>query len=324
MASDDTSQDVPSIAPPSLGFGRRRRKKGAEPEPAPVAEPLADPVALPLAEPEEASTPSEAPAPAPEPVNLEPAGGGHARTIFDLATGPDATTAPMPTPAPVAGPDLQPEPPPVPEPDPGPELDAVAPADAEQTQVIPAAADATSTRSALIPGFEPIAVPVEPATEAEKPRRRPRVRRPRAAPRNRSQARAPRTLAAPAWLDGRVAAMVTGLVVGLLIVIATALSLRLCDLVQGTTSCGKPGSFLLVAILVLGVVAGSLMLRLAKVADPGSTSFLAVALMSVAALLFLIDQLFAWWMVIAVPLISVGTFALSHWVTTTFTEGARD
>ena len=88
----------------------------------------------------------------------------------------------------------------------------------------------------------------------------------------------------------------------------------------GHDSCGGPGFFLLVAILVLAVVLGTAVLRLCQVAEPGSTSFLAVGLTSVIALLFLVDALFEWWMVIVIPLVSVATFLLSHWVTTTFVD----
>ena len=38
--------------------------------------------------------------------------------------------------------------------------------------------------------------------------------------------------------------------------------------------------------------------------DPGSTSFLAVGLLAVVALLFLVDVLFDWWMIIVIPVVS--------------------
>ena len=124
-------------------------------------------------------------------------------------------------------------------------------------------------------------------------------------------------------LPGRVAAAVAGLLAGALIVGLTTASFELCSRIQGTNSCGGPGIFLLVAILVLAVVVGTVVLRLCQVAEPGSTSFLAVGLTSVVALLFLIDQLFEWWMIIVIPLVSVASFLLSHWVTTTFVEPAK-
>jgi hypothetical protein len=121
-------------------------------------------------------------------------------------------------------------------------------------------------------------------------------------------------------VPGPVAAAIAGLLVAAVIVGLTKASFSLCERWQGTDSCGGPGFFLLLAILVLAVVVGSLVLRLCKVGEPGSTSFLAVGLTSVIALLFLVDQLFDWWMVIAIPLVSVATFLMSHWVTSTFVD----
>lgn len=124
-------------------------------------------------------------------------------------------------------------------------------------------------------------------------------------------------------LPGRVAAALAGLVAGLVIVGLTTGSFELCSRAQGTNSCGGAGIFLLVAILVVAVVAGAAILRLCLVPEPGSTSFLAVGLTSVVALLFLVDLLFEWWMLIVIPVVSVATFLLSHWVTTTFVEPAK-
>jgi hypothetical protein len=126
------------------------------------------------------------------------------------------------------------------------------------------------------------------------------------------------------WLTGRPAALLIGLLVGGLIVAATAGSLRICTEVKGTSSCGGPGFFLLLAILVVAVLVGSVLLRLAQVPEPGSTSFLAVGLLSVAALLFLVGSIFQWWMAIVIPLVSMVTFLLSHWVTSTYADPAND
>ncbi len=126
------------------------------------------------------------------------------------------------------------------------------------------------------------------------------------------------------WLAGRPAALVTGLLVGGLIVGATAGSLRICTEIKGTSSCGDQGFFLLIAILGIAVLLGTVLLRLAHVPEPGSTSFLAVGLLSVATLLFLVGSIFQWWMVIVIPLVSVATFLLSHWVTSTFIDPAND
>ncbi len=117
---------------------------------------------------------------------------------------------------------------------------------------------------------------------------------------------------------GTAVAVLTGLVVGLGIVGLTWASLRLCEQVQGTSSCGDAGYGLLIAILVVMIVVGALLLRLTRVPEPGSTSFLAVGLTAVLALLFLVDSLMDRPMVVVIPVITAGTFALAHWVTRTF------
>ncbi len=115
-----------------------------------------------------------------------------------------------------------------------------------------------------------------------------------------------------------------GLVVGLLVVLLTAGSLRLCESVRGVSTCGGgPGFTLLVAVMVAMVLLGGTLLRLARVPDPMSTSFLAVGLTCVLSLLFLVDVLQEWWMVIVIPVMTVATFLLSHWVTTSVIEPAE-
>jgi len=128
---------------------------------------------------------------------------------------------------------------------------------------------------------------------------------------------APRAPRATLTVDGRVATGITGLVVGLLVVVLTAGSLTLCENVRGVSSCGGGPGFLLLVLVMAGmVVLGGVLLRLARVPDPTSTSFLAVGLLAVLSLLFLVDVLEEWWMIIAIPLLSAAMFLLSHWVTT--------
>lgn len=117
---------------------------------------------------------------------------------------------------------------------------------------------------------------------------------------------------------GLGAVVLTGVVVGLGIVGLTWASLRLCEEVQGTSSCGDTGYGLLIAILAAMIVVGALLLRLLRVPEPGSTSFLAVGLTAVLALLFLVDSLMDRPMVVVIPLLTAGTFVLAHWVTRTF------
>lgn len=117
------------------------------------------------------------------------------------------------------------------------------------------------------------------------------------------------------------AAAVTGGVIGGAMVLLTWLSLRGCEAVRGTSSCGGgPGFLLLVATFVVCVLLSSALLRIFAVPDPASTSFLAVGLVAVIALLFLIDALDHRSMLIVIPLLAVGAFLASAWVTKTFVE----
>lgn len=125
-------------------------------------------------------------------------------------------------------------------------------------------------------------------------------------------------------VTGRVAAALTGLLVGAAMVAATAGSLKACEAVQGTASCGAAGFPILLAIVVAAVVIGSALLRAFRVPDAGSTSFLAVGSLAVIALLVFIDVLDRWWMIIVIPLVGVATYLLSHWVTTTFIDAPED
>jgi hypothetical protein len=108
--------------------------------------------------------------------------------------------------------------------------------------------------------------------------------------------------------------------VGVISVGLTWASLRLCEVVRGTTSCGGPGYLLLLLILVAMVLLGTALLRALGVPEPGSTSLLAVGLLAVLTLLLLVGVLFHWWMILVLPACSALTFAAAHWVTTTFVE----
>ncbi len=121
-------------------------------------------------------------------------------------------------------------------------------------------------------------------------------------------------------LNPMTAALVTGAVVGVLMVGLTGLGFRFCELVQGAPSCGDPGFLLLLAIVIVMILVGKALMAAWDLQDPGSTSFLAVGLLAVVALLFLVDVLFNWWMIIVIPLVSMVCFALSHWVTTAFVD----
>lgn len=125
-------------------------------------------------------------------------------------------------------------------------------------------------------------------------------------------------------IPGMQASVITGILIGILACGATYAALQGCQKIKGTSACGGPGFLLLVAILVALVVLGGALLKAFRVADPGSTSFLAVGLLSVFVLLFLVDVIFEWWMIIVIPVAAAATFALSHWVTVRFIEPAND
>lgn len=193
----------------------------------------------------------------------------------------------------------------------------------EQAEALETVADEPARESVrepvleTVPAARPDAVPAPPlfideVTAPESP----------ATPRTRP-AREPRARRETPLVAGRAAAALTGLVVGLVLVGATVGALRGCEAVQGTTSCNRAGFPLLVAIFLIAVVVGATLLRLFDVPDPTSTSLLAVGLVAVAALLFLLDVTDEWWMLLVIPAVSVATFVLSHWITTTFVEPAE-
>lgn len=179
------------------------------------------------------------------------------------------------------------------------------------------------------PAAEPVAEPVVERTPQatppplfvdETPRPAPApVLTEQAQPEPPVEAPAPREPREP-FVTGMPAACLTGALVGLATVGLTWLGLRACEVARGTSSCGNPGFLLLIAILVAMVLAGSALLRAFRVAEPTSTSFLAVGLLTVLVLLFLIEALFSWTMVIVIPLLAIGCFAVSHWVTTLVTD----
>jgi hypothetical protein len=122
-------------------------------------------------------------------------------------------------------------------------------------------------------------------------------------------------------VSGPPAAALTGVAVGGLAVLLAWLAGVGCEAVRGTSSCGGgPGFVLLVATFVLCILLGSTLLKTFAIPDPGSSSFLAVGLVAVVALLFLIDALDNWSMIIVIPVLAVGAYLASVWVTRTFVE----
>ena len=233
--------------------------------------------------------------------------------LRDQPTAAIPEPVPAPEPAPAPDPIPEPEPAPIPEP----EIER-APEPSSRRPPIPD--DFTSAREeppvarTLVTGAplfadEVPAAPDEDEQEAAEEAVRASERR----------AKSRRVLRGPV-LTGYPASALTGLLVGLLMVGMTVGSLRACEAIRGTSTCGGPGLLLLVIILVLLVMIGQVLLKLLRVPDPGSTSFLAVGLIAVVALLFLIDVILDWQMVIVIPLVGMVSFLLSHWVTTAFVE----
>lgn len=134
------------------------------------------------------------------------------------------------------------------------------------------------------------------------------------------QRKAQRKRPGPPRLPGWVAALLTGLVVGVFGAALTWASLRGCDAVKGTESCGGTGLFLLVVIVVLMVLLGGLLLALLRVPEPRSTSFLGVGVLVVVVLVTLIQQLFSGWMFLVVPLLGAASYVLALRITTAFVE----
>lgn len=102
-------------------------------------------------------------------------------------------------------------------------------------------------------------------------------------------------------------------------------SLEGCSSVRGASSCGGAGLPLLTIILVLGVLLGSVLVRvLSGAASALSISFLAVAFVAMISGLFLLDALDGAAAVILVPVLTVIGYLASHWVTTHVIETADD
>jgi hypothetical protein len=136
--------------------------------------------------------------------------------------------------------------------------------------------------------------------------------------------RTPRELRFPT-LPPLPAVLLVGLVVGLAAVLMTYGSLRLCDAATGTTSCGGgPGLLMLLAIVIALTYLGGWLLRGFGIDDAGSTSFLAVGLVTLVAMLFLVDSLDEPSGAIAVTVVTVLAYALSWRVTAALVDANAD
>jgi len=193
--------------------------------------------------------------------------------------------------------DREPAPSPKPEPTPSPEPGA------EATQVLPSTDSTPTTRIE-----EPVADAAHPKPTTPRPRP-PKKPKPVAAEPK------PRVRREPLMaFSGHPAAAVSGLAVGLFMVLAIWACEAVSQASRGTTSLGRAGFPLLIAIFILAVVIGALLLRFFDTPSPGSASFLGTGLVAVLAILFLSDRADSAVGAVVVVVLAIASFVLARWV----------
>ncbi len=121
------------------------------------------------------------------------------------------------------------------------------------------------------------------------------------------------------------AAMLTGVIAGVISVLLAKGASAGCEAVRDDDSCaGGLGLVALVAILGIEVLIGANLLKAWKVADPFSTSFLGVGLVAMVSMLFFLQVLDSPRMLVVIPLITAVSFLISWWVTVRFVEEPDD
>jgi hypothetical protein len=125
-------------------------------------------------------------------------------------------------------------------------------------------------------------------------------------------------------LPALTAVVLTGLLVGVVGAGATAGGLQGCEAARGTASCGDPGFFVLVAIVIVMMLLGAVLLKALQVTEAKGVSFLGVGLLCVIVLVGPVDALFSPWMFVVVPALTALTFAVGRWVTTRFVDPTED
>jgi hypothetical protein len=346
----DKSGREPNLELPSLlGFGRKKRRKGDAAADQPTTEvPAAEEPVTEVAPPDASDPLAADPVPEPRGGIAPVEGAKRLPPVPPPATRGEEPAAPVPPP-----PAVEPaEPPVVAEPvvevptmlEPPPPVEAVGDTEADHAEVVEPASggpetsvrrervpvtEAATEQMTVLPTAESSAPPAAdpPVVEQHEeqagwPGGQP-VEEPAADPGVHPAAREPRPLRMPA-IGARIAALVTGAVVGLLGVVLAFLAQRGCEAVRGVGSCGAIGLVALLAILAVEVVVGAILLKAWRLSDPASTSFLGVGLAAVLVLLFLLSSLESVWMLLVLPLLTALTFVLSCWVTTTFVEGIND
>jgi hypothetical protein len=208
-----------------------------------------------------------------------------------VPAGPPETTAPAPPPA--------------------------VPAAEAEAPVIPVVDDREPTL------VDPLGQAAAAVDAAEEPRVRRRAERTEAKARRRAdKAERKRSAAADSLtpqlprINPLVAAIITGALSGLATVLLAFGAARGCDAMRGTESCGGGlGLLAVVAILVIEILIGANLLKAWRIADPFSTSFLAVGVVATIAMLAFLDHINSPWMLLVIPLMTAAAFALSWWVT---------
>jgi hypothetical protein len=121
-------------------------------------------------------------------------------------------------------------------------------------------------------------------------------------------------------VSGWLAAPVTGVLVAAVGAGLTWLGLAGCEAVRGTSTCGRPGFFLLVAIVLIMALLGAGVLTAVRLASPASTSVLGVGIICVITMLVLLDLVYSPWIFVVLPAVGAAAYALSFWVTTRFSD----
>jgi hypothetical protein len=117
------------------------------------------------------------------------------------------------------------------------------------------------------------------------------------------------------------AAIITGLLSGLAVVLLAIGASAGCEAVRGTSSCGGGlGLLATVALLAIEFLIGANLLKAWQISDPFSTSFLGVGVVAIFAMLLFLDDIDSPWMLLVIPLMTAAAFAVSWWVTVRFVD----
>ena len=317
----DASGSEPNLELPSFGFGRKKKRRQTADDPAPPAPadvdadadtteaaapardetgdeattvlPVAEPDAPPAAAPRAAAAPPAPPAPARVPTAGPTPARPAARPPARPPSRPVAAAAAPPAPATPADPAAPAAP---------------AAVDAPTAPIPPVVAPAAPDEASAPAQVHEAPTAIDPldaaATSDNKPRRE----------------RKPASALVPS-ISPAFGAILTGAVSGLAAVGLAIGASRGCEAVRDTSTCGgKLGLLATLLILVLEVALGAALLKLWRIADPVSTSFLGVGLVAIIAMLTFLSHINSIWMLLVIPLMTAATFALSWWVTVRFID----